>query len=127
MIDQNEKARLKEMLLSEKARIEKELAGVARRDPRAADKLNWEATLPEMSDDKGRASSTLEESADEVEEFETRLETEDALEGRLRDIADALSIIDTSGYGICARCGKAIPLERLRANPAARFDIEHSN
>ena len=47
----------------------------------------------------------------------------DAVE--LRDVRDALQRMDAGVYGVCEECGKPIPLERLRAYPAARYDVEH--
>ncbi len=43
----------------------------------------------------------------------------------LRDVQDALTRIDAGSYGLCQECGEAIELERLRANPAARYDLKH--
>jgi DnaK suppressor protein len=43
----------------------------------------------------------------------------------LRDVRDALQRMDAGIYGLCEECGKPIPLERLRAYPAARYDVEH--
>jgi DnaK suppressor protein len=39
----------------------------------------------------------------------------------LDDVAEALRRLGSGAYGICESCGKAIPLLRLRAMPAARF------
>jgi RNA polymerase-binding transcription factor DksA len=40
---------------------------------------------------------------------------------RLYDIDRALQAIDEGAYGICERCGRPIPPERLEAIPEARF------
>ena len=39
----------------------------------------------------------------------------------LDEVAEALRRLGSGAYGICESCGKAIPLPRLRAIPAARF------
>ncbi|GLY93134.1 TraR/DksA C4-type zinc finger protein [Actinoplanes sp. NBRC 103695] len=39
---------------------------------------------------------------------------------RVTDLDDALSRIAAGAYGVCERCGKAIPGERLEARPFAR-------
>ncbi|MBC2960223.1 TraR/DksA C4-type zinc finger protein [Nocardioides deserti] len=39
---------------------------------------------------------------------------------RLTEIEAALIRLDTGGYGICERCGRAIPAERLEVRPDAR-------
>ena len=39
----------------------------------------------------------------------------------LDEVAEALRRLGSGAYGICESCGKAIPLPRLRAMPAARF------
>ena len=47
----------------------------------------------------------------------TRLE--DREQAELREIEDALARIDAGTYGSCASCGRAIPVARLEAVPAA--------
>ena len=39
----------------------------------------------------------------------------------LDEVAEALRRLGSRAYGMCESCGKAIPLPRLRAMPAARF------
>jgi DnaK suppressor protein len=40
-----------------------------------------------------------------------------------KDIADAFRRLETGTYGICERCGKEIPLNRLRVEPFARYCV----
>jgi len=47
------------------------------------------------------------------------------IEAELRDVDDALRRLDEGVYGKCVVCGRAIPDERLEANPTARHDAEH--
>src|SRR5262245_14464145 len=43
----------------------------------------------------------------------------------LRDVQDALVRLDAGTYGLCLRCGQPIDRARLRAFPAARYDVQH--
>ncbi|GAB2702720.1 TraR/DksA C4-type zinc finger protein [Paenibacillus thermoaerophilus] len=43
-----------------------------------------------------------------------------------QDASEALARMDRGEYGICAVCGRAIPYERLEANPAAAYCVEHN-
>lgn len=122
-----EQKELQAALLAEKKKLEGALASVASRDPHDKSSLTWDPSFPQMSDADDRGSSALEESADEVEEYELRVESGETLESRLRDVSRALETIGTDAYGKCETCGGEIPMERLKANPAARFDIEHAS
>lgn len=115
---------LKQALLKEQQNLVAELKSVARQDPGA--RGNWETRFPEFGADQTGASMFMEESADEVEEYEARLATENSLESRLLEVTHALERIEKGTYGACRVCGKEISIERLRANPAAECDIEHS-
>ncbi|WP_433065266.1 TraR/DksA family transcriptional regulator [Dactylosporangium sp. CS-033363] len=44
----------------------------------------------------------------------------DATRRRLADLDDALARVDAGTYGVCTRCGRPIPAERLLARPSAR-------
>ncbi len=103
---------IKERLEKEKTAIEKELEGFAKKDPKL--KGDWDSLFPQF--DKG----DLEEAADEVEEYSTRLPIEFSLELKLRDISLALEKIEKSRYGKCEKCGKLIPKDRLKIFPEAR-------
>lgn len=45
------------------------------------------------------------------------------LERRAQDIAAALKSVDNGTYGTCARCGKAIEIERLEVKPDATLCV----
>ena len=115
-----------ELLKESKTALEKErdllvaeLKTIATPDPQR--KGNWDARFPEKD-----ANESLEDRAEDVEEYEVRLGTEQSLESRLLAVTHALARIADGTYGTCKKCGKPIPEVRLRANPAAEFDIEHS-
>ncbi|QQG45758.1 MAG: TraR/DksA C4-type zinc finger protein [Candidatus Sungiibacteriota bacterium] len=83
--------------------------------------------MPQFETGEYGGHASLEEEADEVEEYETRLGAEHSLESRLLEVTKALERIQKGTYGICIKCGKEIPVERLRANPAAEADLEHNS
>ena len=109
--------KLKEELEREKKGIEKELEKFAKRDIKLPE--DWDTKFPKWD---GEAS--LEVKADEVEEYTTRLPIEYSLELRLKDINLALKKIKKGDYGICEKCKKEIEIERLKANPSAKFCLK---
>jgi DnaK suppressor protein len=112
--------KLKQKLEKEKAIIEKELKKIAKRDEKLPD--DWDTIFPKF--DSGESGLSLEEAADEVEEYETLLPIEYTLETELRDINLALEKIKKGRYGKCEKCQKEIPLDRLKASPEARFCLK---
>ena len=66
----------------------------------------------------------MEKAADEVEEYVTLLPIEYNLESRLKNINLALEKIEKGKYGICEKCGKEIPIDRLEIFPEARFCLK---
>ncbi|PIP25012.1 MAG: hypothetical protein COX34_01030 [Candidatus Nealsonbacteria bacterium CG23_combo_of_CG06-09_8_20_14_all_36_12] len=107
---------LKEKLENKKETLERELESFAKKDEKL--KGDWDTRFPEFN------GGGLEESADEVEEYETRLPIEHTLELKLKDVILALEKIKRGNYGKCEKCGKEIPEERLRILPEARFCLE---
>ncbi len=112
----------KAALTEEKNRLTNELAAIARRNPSVKD--DWTAEFPHFEEAEDVQDTDLEESADEVEEYEVRRATADDLEMRLRDVNAALERIEKGTYGISIKTGKPLSVERLRANPAAAFAPE---
>ena len=49
------------------------------------------------------------------------------LEKRVLDIKAALAKIEKNNYGVCGRCGKPIPIARLKLIPEATFCVECEN
>jgi RNA polymerase-binding transcription factor DksA len=80
-------------------------------------KGEWETRMPAFSAGTGN----LEEEADEVEEFSTNLALSQNLEEDLENIKLALDKIKKGKYGLCEKCGKDIPEERLEVYPQARY------
>lgn len=89
-------------------------------DPATGD---WEA-VPEKMDEMEADENDL---ADRFEDYEKNSEEVRALEGRLRDVNDALKKITEGKFGVCEKCGNPIEEDRLAANPAARTCKECMN
>jgi len=107
----------KEKLEKEKKQIEKQLKTFATKDKNV--KGDWDTKFPNLNGASGEAD--LETSADEVEEYNSLLPIEYNLELRLQNINDALKKIKKRDYGICEKCKKQIPNERLRVYPEAKL------
>lgn len=114
---------LEKALRAEHDRLVGELKGFARPDSKVAG--DWDALYPRFEANEGGSHAAQDEEADEVEEYEMRLATEESLETRLLEVNRALERVKLGSYGLCAKCRKPLSLERLRANPAAEYDIEH--
>jgi len=107
---------LKEKLESERDALEKELENFAQKDKTT--KGDWDTIFPKHNG--GTGSQAMEDAAEEVEEYVTKLPIEFSLETRLGDINLALEKISKGKYGICEKCGKKISEERLKICPEAR-------
>lgn len=111
-------------LETEQARLEGELSSFAARDPKV--RGDWHARFPPRSPHEASSShSAQDEQADLEEEFATELAQEQSLESRLAEVGRALERIGKNEYGRCRACAQPIPEMRLRANPAADYDIAH--
>lgn len=102
----------KTKLLSEKDRLEKELAGLDK-DNGGTDG----SVFPNYGDKE-------DENAAEVAEFEANLGIEHDLEKTLRDTKAALERLTDGSYGICKYCGKPIDPRRLKARPTSSSCVE---
>ena len=107
---------LREQLKQSKISIEKQLKSFAKKDPDL--KHDWDSCYPKFD------GGALEEAADEVEEYASRLPIEYSLEIKLRDISLALEKDKKGDYGKCANCGKFIDIERLKACPEAKLCLK---
>jgi len=103
----------KTILESKKESITKELKTFAKKDDHP--KGDWETIYP------NRENGSMEEEADEVQEYDNMLPVEYSLELKLKDINLALEKIEKGEYGSCENCGKQIEEERLRVAPEARL------
>lgn len=119
-MDQDTLAKLKKSLETEQGRIVGELRNIARPGAHAGE---WETQYPQFEAVETGSHAAQDEEADEVEEYEARLATEQSLENRLLEVTHALERIASNAYGICLKCRKPIPPQRLVANPAAAYDM----
>ncbi len=108
----------KKRLLEEKALLEKELAGIGKRDSSKAG--GWDATSGNMEVD----SADENEVADKLEEIEENSGIVSNLENQLKEVVSALERMDSGTYGTCEKTGKPIEMERLQANPSARYSLK---
>ncbi|HAZ28306.1 MAG TPA: hypothetical protein DCY48_00835 [Candidatus Magasanikbacteria bacterium] len=101
---------MKNMLLTEKDRLTKELAKFTTKNPHVEG--DFETTMPEYGSEE-------DDNAREVAEYTTNKPLELTLEKTLRDVVKALDRIDKGQYGMCKYCGQPIEEKRLRARPTS--------
>ncbi|MEK7542453.1 MAG: TraR/DksA C4-type zinc finger protein [Patescibacteria group bacterium] len=104
---------LKNQLQKKKEQLEAQLSSFAIKDPHLKD--DWDTKYPRVPE------GNIEEAADEVEEYSTKLTVEFSLENQLKDVNDALLRMEKGNYGMCEKCGNPIAQERLQASPEARL------
>ena len=109
--------KLEEKLKKKKISLEQELQKFAQKDKILKD--DWDTKFPKFNG--GSGGQMMEDEAQEVEEYTTKLPLEYNLELHLRDINLALEKIKKGNYGVCEKCGKKIKKERLLVCPEARF------
>jgi len=126
MLEQKIQEELKLVLEKERDLLIKELETIATPDPHVKD--DWDIKHFEWGENQITSKEELEsgESVNEIDEDMKNKALSDSLELRLRDVNDALEKMKNGTYGICEFCKKEIPIERLKANPAAKTDIEHA-
>ncbi len=104
---------LKNALQKKKEQLEAQLSSFATKDPHLKD--DWDTKYPRVPE------GNIEEAADEVEEYSTKLNVEFSLETQLKEVNNALDRIEKGTYGVCEKCGKTIAQERLKASLQARL------
>lgn len=126
MLDQKTIDELKTALEKERDLLVSELTTIATPDPNL--KGDWDVKHFEWEEDEITSKEELEGgvSVNESDEDMKNKALSDHLELRLRDVNNALKRIEDGAYGICEVCKEPIPLERLKANPAASTDIKHA-
>lgn len=118
-INPAELGELRAMLEAELASLEEELASHGRPVPESG---NWQGTTGGLTGEEADPN----DAADQMEELATNVPLVAELEKRYKDVAQALQDMEHGVYGICEDCEEEIPVERLRANPAARTCVTHS-
>ncbi len=127
MLEQKTLEELKLVLEKERDLLVGELTTIATPDPHLKD--DWDVKHFEWGEDQITSQEELEsgESVNESDEDMKNKALSDSLELRLKEVNDALKRMENEIYGICKVCKKEIPIERLKANPAATTDMEHAN
>ena len=111
--------KLETMLMSEKRKLEEELAGVAHKNPDIEG--DWEPSAPDLNNPTADPNDV----ADSMEAFEENAAVEVELEARLLEVDTALGRMEVGKYGKCRICNMDIEEARLMANPAAATCIAH--
>lgn len=109
----------KELLLAEKANLEKELATVGRKNPDR--KGDWEAENKETGTDR----ADEDEVADNLADLETNNAIVNQLEPKLNEVLAALTKMEIGTFGLCEICDNPIETDRLEANPSAKTCKAH--
>jgi DnaK suppressor protein len=112
---------LEQKLEREKTALEEQLKKFANRDDKM--KGDWDTRFPKM-DNNVSGSASLEAAADEVEEYSTLLPQEHSMEIKLENIESALAKIKKGNYGLCEKCQKEIPIERLNISPESKLCLD---
>ena len=110
----------KTLLEAEKARLEKELQGIGKKD--TPDGVTWQASQKE-----GEEVSDLDDVPSAIESYSNAADVIGVLETELHEVNHALQKIEDGTYGICEVSNDLIELDRLEANPAARTSKAHIN
>jgi DnaK suppressor protein len=109
-------AELRTALLRRQAELRQEIADLRRSEQGPVDQPEDAATVD--ASDAGDASVDLQDREDTTEALL-------ALQAQLEEVEHALTKFEIGTYGICERCGRPIPLARLRVLPEARYDVEY--
>jgi DnaK suppressor protein len=107
---------LRTALLTRQADLQQEIADLRRSEQGPVDQPE-DVTYNDPSD-AGDASVDLQDQEDTTEALH-------ALQAQLDEVEHALTKFENGTYGICERCGRPIPLARLRVLPEARYDVEY--
>src|SRR3990167_7675513 len=102
---------LQEALQLEAKNLQKQIEDLKKSDPFAD---------PEHATDNAAVDTDVRE---QVGHDTIEAEVKD-LQKKLTEINISLRKMQKGKYGFCERCGKAIPIARLKILPEARFDVE---
>ena len=119
-VTQSELEELRAALDAEKENLEEELAAHGRVQGETGD---WQGASQGFEG----IESDPNDVADQIEELATNVPLVEELEDRHEGVTDALEKMEQGMYGICEACSEPIPLDRLKANPAARTCIQHAS
>lgn len=111
---------LRERLETEKLDLEDELSSHGRILNDAGD---WEGASAGFEGQESDPNDV----ADQIEELVTNVPLVAELEERHIAVTEALEKFDQGIYGICEVSGEPIPYDRLKADPAARTQLEYAD
>lgn len=114
MVSQLTKKLLKDLqqdLETEQKKLQKQIEDLKKNDPFAD---------PEHATDNAAVDTDVRE---QVGHDTIEAEIKD-LQRKVIDISHALQKMSKSKYGMCERCGLAIPVARLKLLPEARYDVD---
>ncbi|MFH0814920.1 MAG: TraR/DksA C4-type zinc finger protein [Candidatus Falkowbacteria bacterium] len=117
-LNKKDLAEIEKKLAQEKASLEKELAGIARKNPHNPN--DYQAVF----EDYGNESS---DSIAEVAKFDLNLSLEQTLEKALRDVNKTLEGLKKGNYGVCKYCKQLIDKARLLARPTSSACVSCKN
>lgn len=96
------------------------------RGVQAIEQTRWASdTDPDLFSELAHADQHQADAAAELLEREIDASILSMEDERLADVAHALRRLASGTYGTCETCGDAIPDERLLAEPATRFCVDH--
>jgi len=102
---------LQELLEKEVKKLQKQIEDLKKNDPFAD---------PEHATDNAAVDTDVREQVGH-DTIEAEIK---ALQRKLSDINLALQKMKKGKYGMCERCGLAIPVARLKLLPEARYDVD---
>ncbi len=112
-LSETERSELRALLENEKKTLELELSEHGRNVDG-----DWIGTPSGF----GAGEADEIDAADRFEELATNIPLVESLETRYKEVIDALERMGAGTYGV-TDAGDVIPIDRLRANPAARTNI----
>jgi DnaK suppressor protein len=117
------RAAMDEHVNREMAQLRDELAQKLRQQRRELlkDVAETEADLRAIETERARE---LEERAQQTDAARLFARLDDRHKQQIEEIDQALTRIALGTYGSCERCGRPIPIARLRALPTARFHVQ---
>lgn len=114
MIDEKLRARLSARLNEDLARLEADIEEFDREERDSLSEASGENEYRDHMADQGLA--TFERELDMTFEENER--------GELDDVRAALVRLDAGTYGVCARCSRDIPTQRMEAVPTASLCVQ---
>lgn len=108
--------KIRQKLQEERARLIRELSKFSHRNPQTKE-TDFVTDYQDTGDDE-------DENASEVANFSDNLSLEDELEKALRDVENAIQMIEDGTYGKCKYCHQNIDERRLDARPTSTSCIQ---